>query len=204
MSKQVIIQPLPSGALGSYSVAGTTGALVATLAATNILFAFQWTSALRYAVIDFVTVSAAVSGTITTGVVTGLELVPVRDFFNAYTGGSSLLGSVTTHEKKLKSNFPVSLAADIRIANTLPLTLPLVPGTEDDVPIGQCIFGTETTAGVTILAQTSLFERATNSYPFTLDTFEGFVVRMALNGPATGTIRVNVVTQWLEISKQHF
>jgi hypothetical protein len=204
MSKQVLIMPLPPGALGSYAVAGKTGSMPFTLAATDIIFAFQWTNADRYAVIDSVTVSSVVSATITTGVVTGLELVPVRDFWNAYTTGTSLLGSVTTHEKKLKSNFTASLAADIRIANTLPLDLPLVPGIEDDVPIGQVIFGTETAAGVTILAQTPLFERATNSYPFVLDTNEGFVVRMALDGPATGNLRFNVTTQWMEIRKQHF
>lgn len=205
MSKQVVIQPLPSGALGSYAVAGLTGSISGLqLTPQDILFAFQWTSATRYAVIDSITVSAAVSATITAGVATALELVPVRDFFNAYTGGTSLLGSVTSHEKKLKSNFPTSLVADVRVANAIPLELPLVPGTEDNVPIGQVVFGTETTAGSTILAQTALFERATNSYPFVCDTFEGFVVRMGLAGPTTGNLRFNVTVQWMEILKQHF
>lgn len=205
MSKQVLIMPLPPGASGAYSVAGVTGALTATLAPDDLLYSFQWTNAARYAVIDSVTVSAVVSGAITTAVATGLELVPVRDFWNRHTGGIQLnTVGVTNQEMKLKSDFAASLVGDIRIANTAPLDLPLVPGTEDGAVIGQIIFGTETAVGATILAQTPLFERATNAYPLTLDTFQGFVVRMALAGPATGTIRVSVATQWMEITKQVF
>jgi len=207
MSKQVLVMPAPPGTSGVYSVAGVTGALTATLAETDILFAFRWGDRNNFAVLDFLSVSVAVSGEVTTAVVTGLELVPVRDFFNAYTGGTSLLGGATGHEKKLKSNFQASLASDIRIANIIPLELPLVPGTEDSVPINNVIFGIGSgtvDVGTTVLASTPLFERATNSYPFVMTENEGFVVRMALNGPATGTFRVSVATTWLEISKQVF
>jgi hypothetical protein len=205
MSKQVLIMPLPPGARGSYGVSGFTEALAAPLAATDVLYAFQWTNTVHYAAVESVIVSAVVSGAITTAVATGLELVPVRDFFNAYTGGTVLntIG-VTGHEMEYKSDFPSSLVANIRIANTIPLDLPLVPGTEDGVGLSQILFGTGTTVGTTILASTFLHDRATNSYPLLLSANEGFVVRMALNGPASGTIRVSVSTRWMEITKQVF
>jgi hypothetical protein len=173
-----------------------------TLASTDILFAFQWDDRDHYAVLDFLSISAVVSSAVTTAVATGVELVPVRDFFNPYTGGVDLIGTVTGHEMKLKSNFPTSLAADIRIANTIPLELPLLPGTEDGVGISNALFGTGTTVGTTILADSVLFDRATNSFPLVLTQDEGFVVRMALNGPATGNLRFAIDCRWLEVTKQ--
>lgn len=197
--------PTPPGTRGVYAVSGRTGSMPFTLAATDILYAFQWTNSNHYAVLDYLSVSVAVSSAITTAVVTAIELVPVRDFFNAYTSGTSLLGvAPSTHEMKLKSDFPTSLAADIRIANTFPLDLPLVPGTEDGVGISGELFGTGTAVGVTILADQPLFDRATNSFPFIMNAFEGFVIRMALNGPATGNLRFAINHRWLETTKQVF
>ena len=205
MSKQVFIMPAPAGTSGVYGVAGVTGALTATLAAGNILFAFQWTDPTHFAVLDLLTVSCGVSAAITTAVTTGIELVPVRDFFNSYTGGTQLdTVGVTGHEMKLKSDFQASLVEDIRIANTVPLDLPLVPGTEDGAVIGQTIFGTGTAVGTTLLASTPIFDRTISAYPLVMSTFEGFVLRMALNGPASGTIRFSVSARWLEITKQVF
>ena len=203
MSKQVLIMPVPPGTRGVYQIADVTGALVAPVAADNILFSFQWTDLNHFAVLDYLCVSAAVSGAITTAVTTGLELVPVRDFWNAYTGGTQVnTVGVTGHEMKLKSNFDASLVNDIRIANTIPLELPLVPGTEDGVSISQVIFGTGTAVGTTLVSAHVLFDRATNSYPFIMDRSEGFNINMALNGPATGTFRVSVTARWLEVTKQ--
>lgn len=202
MSKQVLLMPCPPNTRGAYSVSSVTGSMPFTLADTDLLYAFQWTTANHYAVLDYLSISVVVSATITTAVVTGVELVPVRDFFNAYTGGRSLLGvAPADHGMKLKSNFPTSLATDIRVANAIPLDLPLVPGTEDGVGISNAIFGTGTVVGTTILADQPLFDRAANSYPFIMDTFEGFVVRMALNGPATGNLRFGIDHRWLETTK---
>ena len=205
MSKQVLLMPCPPNTRGVYSLASITGSMPFTLAETDILYAFQWTTPDHYAVLDYLSVSVVVSSAITTAIVTGIELVPVRDFFNAYTGGVDRLGvAPDIHEMKLKSNFPTSLAADIRVANTIPLELPLVPGTEDGVGIANAIFGTGTAVGTTILADQPLFDRAANSYPFIMDKFEGFVVRMALNGPATGNLRFGIDHRWLEVTKATF
>jgi len=204
MSKQVILQPLPSNARGAYAVAGITGSMPFTLAENGILFAFQWTDTLNYAVINELHVNFGVSSTITTAVMTAVGLCRVHDFFNAYTGGSSLLGvAPDLHEKKLKSNFPQSLAADIRIANTTILDLPLVPGTLDGVNHSVIMFGTGTAVGAAGLSpEVPLFERKTNDFPFVIDTNEGFVVRMALNGPATGNMRFAIGCKWTEMTKQ--
>lgn len=204
MSKQVLIMPLPPGALGSYSVGAVTGALTFTLATNDIIFAFRWGNSVNCAVVDYVAVSVSVAGAITTGVVTGLELVPVKDFWNAYTGGTNLLGASPDNDKKLKTSFPTSLVSDLQIATTIPLELPHVPGTPDTIPIAQVIFGTGTTASSTLLDKTALFHRDTNSYPLILTQDEGFVIRMALNGPASGSLRVSVNAHWIEMSKQVF
>ena len=195
--------PCPPGTRGVYSIGAATGSMPFTLAATDILFSFQWTDHDRYAILDYVSASAVVSSAITTAVATGIEIVPVRDFFNRYTGGTQVnTVGVTGHEMKLKANFDASLVNDIRVANTVPLELPLVPGTEDGVQISQVIFGTGTAVGTTILAGNILFDRATNSYPFVMDRYEGFNIRMALDGPATGNLRFSFTVRWLEITKQ--
>jgi len=204
MSKQVILQPLPSNSQGAYAVAGITGSMPFTLAENGILFAFQWTDTTRYAVLDELHVNFAVSSTITTAVVTAVGLCRVHDFFNAYTGGSSLLGvAPDLHEKKLKSNFPQSLAADIRVAGTTVLDLPLVPGILDGINHSVILFGTGTAVGAAGLSpEVPLFECKTSDYPFVIDTNEGFVVRMALNGPATGNLRFGIGCKWIEMTKQ--
>lgn len=206
MSKQVILMPTPANTRGNYAIAGTTGSMPFTLAATDILFAFQWTNPTHYAVLEHLDFSYGVTSTITTAVVTGLELVPVRDFFNAYTGGVRLnTVGVTGHEMKLKSNYPDSLVADIRIANDLPLDLPLVPGTEDGVPISNALFGTGTAVGVVgISPNIELYNRFTHRFPLVMDTFEGFVVRMALDGPATGRLRFGFHCEWQELTKNFY
>lgn len=203
MSKQVFIMPLPGDARGAYSIAGVSGGLAATLAAGDILFSFQWTDPTHQAIIHDVTTSVAVSSTISTAVATGIELVAVRDFWTAHTGGTDLhTVGVTGHEEKRNSQFATSLVGDIRIANTAPLGLPLVPGTEDGVVMGQTIFGTGTTAGAANASQNiDLLAQHGNDYPFILHQYEGFVIRMALNGPATGALRLSVHVGWYETRK---
>ena len=207
MSKQVILMPTPANTRGVYAIGAHTGALTATLATNHILFSFQWTNATHYAVMDYFDLSVAVLGEITTGVVMGLQLLPVRDYFNPYTGGTDLFNvPATDPQMKMKSNFPLSLAADIRIATVGELSLPLVPGTEDSQPIADVIFGigNGTDTATTPLPKTILYKRETNSFPFVMDTNEGLDLVVSRDGPATGTLIVGVNMRWLECTKATF
>ena len=203
MSKQVLITPLPPNALGGYRLAGHTGLLAATLAENSIIYAFQWTNERYQAVIHDVQFYVGVAGAVTTGVLTGVALTPVRDFWNAYTGGTQLnISGVTGHEIKLNAQHQSPLVADVRIATTGALGLPLVPGTLDATDVGEFLFGTGTTAGVVGTVHTSdLLLPHGEDYPLILNAYEGFVIRMSLNGPATGTLRISVATAWYETIK---
>lgn len=201
MASQILIMPLPPGALGAYAVSAETGLLAATVTSGTDLLSFRWADPTNFAVLDFVTVSAAVSAAITTAVVTGLELVPARAFTAADTGGTTL--TLTGDNTKLKTNFPTTLVTQIRVGTTGGVSA--VTRTLDSQGIGQVIFGTGTAVGTTMLAQTVLFDRATNEYPFVMAQNEGFVIRLApLDGPTTGSFVVCFSLRWLEMSKQVF
>ena len=210
MSKQVLIQPLPGGCLGAYSLAGMSGTLNATLATNDLLFTFQWTDATRYAVLLHCSIWVAVATTINAAVATGIDLCTFYDYFNQHTGGIDLSADLATNsEGKLNSQFPASLVNDIRIASGNPLELPLVPGAMNNIAIGNATFGTGTVIGTTPLLRTVLFERTTNDYPLALNQYEGFGLRMSANGPLfdatnTGKLRLGVQIRWLEMTKQTF
>ena len=206
MSKQVLLMPTPPGTRGVYQVAGHTGAM-STVGQSDILLAFRWTDRTRFAVLDYLSASVGVVTEVTTDVISGLELNLVTDYNNEFLGGRSLLGASTTHENKLKSDFPVSLATSIRISETIALDLPLTAVPEvSALPISEVLFGTgpATDIGLMALPQTDLFRRDTNSFPFVISTDEGFVVRASLNSPASGTLRYSFTLRWLEIAKQVF
>ena len=206
MSKQVILQPAPSGTRGVYQVAGHTGAM-STVGEQDILLAFRMTNPSYFAVLDYLSASVGVVSEVTTDIIGGLQLSFVSDFFSDYQGGRSLLGASTTHENKLKSDFPVSAASSIRIAETIALDLPLVAVPEvSALPIAEVMYGTgpATDIGLMALAQTVLFKRETNSFPLVISTDEGFVVQASLNSPASGTLRFSFTLRWIEMTKQHF
>jgi hypothetical protein len=195
--------PAPPGTLGIYSIGAETGAVAATLAADSPLFSFRWGNRDNFAVLDYVAVSVAVSGAITTALVTGLEIVPARAFTASDSGGTALTpAGASNNDQKLKTNFSTSLVTDIRIATTGTLTA----GTRtlDPFSIAQVLFGTGTAVGTTMLANTVLFDRSTNSYPFVMSQDEGFIIANPLAGPADGTFRVSVTVRWTEMSKQVF
>ena len=198
--------PTPPGTRGVYQVAGHTGAM-STVGASDILLAFRWTDPSYFAVLDLVTASVGVVTEVTTDVISGLELNLVTDFFGNYQGGRSLLGASTTHENKLKTDFPVSLAASIRISETIALDLPLVAvPTVSDLPLVEILYGTgpATDIGLMALAQTTLFLRDTNAFPLVMSTDEGFVIRSSLNTPNSGTLRFSFGIRWIEMTKQVF
>lgn len=80
-------------ALGRYSIATATGALVATQAAGETLWAARWTSSTTKARIESLRVNAAVTGTIVTAVPYDLAVYFAKSFtVNAAAGGATLTG----------------------------------------------------------------------------------------------------------------
>ena len=205
--------PCPPGTKGVYSIGANTGKLTFTLAGLDSLFRFQWTNLTHYAVLDYLAVSVAVSGTITTGVDFGLELTRLFDYQDVIQGQNGLnltptFASATANNQKLKTNFETSKVADLRIAISTPLDV--VQYTPDSFALGQVFFGTGTAVGTTALALTPLFDRSTNFYPLVLDTNEGFMINVpdGITGPVSAAgvanLRVSVNARWLEINKQVF
>lgn len=206
MSKQVILQPAPSGTQGVYQVAGHTGAM-STVGAQDILLAFRWTDLSYFAVLDYLSASVGIVSEVTTDVIGGLQLSFVSDFVSNYQGGRSLLGVAGTHENKLKSDFPVSKASSIVISESIALDLPLGNApTVSAQPIAEVMYGTgpATDIGLMALVPTVIFKRETNSFPLVISTDEGFVIQASLNSPASGTLRFSFNLRWIEMTKQHF
>lgn len=210
MSKQVLIMPLPPGALGAYSLAGSSGALNATLGVNDLLFAFRWTDPTRYAVLQHFSVWVSIATAVATAVATGFDLFSFYDYFSRHVGGVNLSADLATNtEGKLNSQFPASLVDDIRIAGAIPLELPLLPAAMNNQALANLTFGTGTAAGSTPVQRTVLFERSTNDYPFVMNQFEGFGLRMNATGPAftsvgANQLRIGVNIKWLEMAKQTF
>ena len=211
MSKLVQVMPLPPGTLGAYSVAHTGQPLTFTLAGNDVLFAYQWTAANAFAIIDYVGLSVSVAATITTSVAMAIEMMVAREFFSAMTGGTNLTptfgAGFNANNQKLKTEMATSLVTDIRQANSRPLDFPLNPYTPDAYGIANVAFPTGTTTGTQSLALTGLWPQGGttfNPYPLVLNTDEGFVLQVpdGVIGPATGTLRLAVTLRWREMSKQ--
>lgn len=203
---RLLVSPRPPaiGSLGGYSLNAETGAITATLAANSPLFSFRWTDATRLAIIEHITASVAISGTITTAVATSLEAIIARSFTASDTGGTGLSFANNGGKSNAnKTSMGATLVGDVRIATTAALTA----GTRtlDNNGIGGVNYGTGTTAGTGGMGKTDLYRySADEGYPVILAQNEGFIIRNPDAGPATGTFKVMITVRWTEVLASSF
>jgi len=183
------------GALGSYRLSASTGAITATLAASSPLFSFRWSDSTNLCILEEIAVSAVIASDITTAVATGLEAIIARSFTGSDSGGAAI--TLSGNSMKKRTSYGTTLLGDARIAGTGTLTA----GTRtlDANGVGSAMFGTGTSRGTTALARTVLYKYQAGSVdPIIFAQDEGFIVRNTQNGPANGTFRVGVDVSWIE------
>ncbi len=196
-------RPIDYGSLGAYQYGGFTGILPAALGANSEILQFRWTDATRFAIIQEVRLSAAVSTTFfAAGVPVQIDMVKSTGWSAAGTGGTAV--SPAALLKKRTSGMGSSLFAsgDIRIATTAALGA----GTKtlEGLSLAAIAAAGPITAsldGTIVPPGTQLFKPdvADGDMPLVLAQNEGFSVR-SVAVPATGTWTASFVVTWVEVA----
>jgi hypothetical protein len=185
--------------LGAYAAPANTGAITATLSATQDLLSFWWNHPSHLCLVRSVFVTGMVTSAITTGVQFDLALYMARGFTAPDTGGTSF-SIFGPDNNKLRRDFPTSAVGDYRVANTAGLGV----GTYslDSQPLGRACAWTGTALGTRFYKQSGQYPLLDRSgygqYPVVLAQNEGIVVQNPTAGPATGTFTIQFVIEWQE------
>jgi hypothetical protein len=184
----------------AYRWSSVTGVIPAALAANSEILQFRWTSAIKYAAIRKVRISAAVSTTFfAAGVPIQLSMLKATAFTAAGTGGTATaLGA----QNKMDTRQASSAVAEIRIAaaaalgvgtktlETIPVASILLAG-----PITLSLDGTITPGKIDLFS----VDYANDEKPMILAANEGFAITVPAV-PATGTWQVGVEILWDELT----
>jgi len=193
----VNIKPVDPGNNGSFEAGMSSGVIAAGLAANSELFQFRWTDATRLAIINTITISAAVSTTFfAAGVPMQISLFKATGWSANGSGGTTLTPAAILKKKTTMAN---SLLGFAQIINTTAL----VAGTKtiEANPITTIVAGCPITGSLQpqILAPTNLLEVQAGEYPLVLAAKEGFVLTLPAV-PGTGTWQLTVTVDWTEAS----
>jgi hypothetical protein len=208
-----VIRPTAFGALGAYSIAAKTGALVATIAANAPLLSVRWTDGTRLALIERLSISVITVGAITAAVTTDFDLIMARAFTAADSTGTAL--TLTTNNAKRRTNMGTTLMGEIRLAGTAALTagtrtldaqpMRITPACLTPLAAGAPWFMSVATAAITSGGpelDMMVWDAYLNNgfHPIILAQNEGVILRAASAGPATGTFTVKINMDWIEVA----
>jgi hypothetical protein len=200
-------KPTPSGALGHYRIAATTGTIAAALAASAQLFYLRWTDATRFCVITSFKASFQTLTPFTAATLADFGF----DLFKATAvsagGGGTDLGAIAKTRMRT-TGMGASLldaAGLMRIASTGALT---ALTTLDGAAIAQSVGDANLTnpaAGTEeprVNDPTLVFKPdvASGEHPLVLGQNEGIVLRNRTVWPAAGTGIVQIGLAWAEVS----
>lgn len=195
-------------ALGRYSVATATGAIVATGSADALIWACRWTSAVARCLIERIRVNAVVTGTITTAVPYDLAAYFATAFTVAPTTDATAATLSGRNGKRKTSGVDTTLMGGIYTLTTVAAGMTGQTYTLDTQPLARISGATGTAIGsqffgVGMPADLIRYKRDAydrNENGIVLEAGEGLAIRAPLAGPATGTFRVCVNCDWREIS----
>jgi hypothetical protein len=203
------LRPEDVGALGHYSVGGTSGLMAAGIAAgihtggsagQGTIFAWRWGDATRLALVHKVIFSAGNDVTAFTAGIVQFNLFLCRGFTASFTGGTSL--APTSNMNKLRTTgFGTSLLTDSRISTTAQLTVPTTLPGWDGSPTASLICGVPATAGATMIPPTPMIDQRPGEHPFVFAVNEGFTIETGgIAIAATGTWKFSVTVHWSEVT----
>lgn len=194
-------RPPAFGSLGAYRIGVVSGSITATLAANAALFSARWTNTPNLALIQMIRAAAICDAAITTGVVFDLEAIVARSFTASDSAGTSVLP--TGNSQKMRTSMGTTLFGDMRVSAAVALTA----GTRtlDGQGIGRIQGFSGTALGTSFFGSGGgampLYVRDNNdAHPLILAQNEGIIVRAPLVGPATGTFKVLIEMEWLEVA----
>lgn len=193
--------PRPDGGFGSFDLGVITGIIPAALTANSEIFQFRWADPQKYARINRIMLSAAVSTTFfAAGVPVQVDLVKSTAWTAAGTGGTALTLAATCKRRSDNMNSSLVAAGDIRVATTAALGA----GTKtlEANPLKTLVAAGPITAslnGVIFAPGTVLYSQRDNDYPLILGPSEGLSIR-SVAVPATGTWTAAISVEWQEVA----
>lgn len=181
---------------GHYRVGLKTGAAT-VIAAAGAIFSARWSDPTRLMVVQRVMVGFNITTGFTTAQVIDLDLVPVRGFSVADTGGTAI--ALGTSNKK-RFNMNNSLVADMRIATTAALGAGTGTADANALALASCgaMNANNAIGGFSPLVPL-LDSLAGQEHPLVLAANEGFRIRIATTMGAAGVGNFSVAVDWAEV-----
>lgn len=201
-AQRVASRPLDHGALGHYRLGLFTGILPAALAANSEIFQFRWADATRFAAIQKIKITAAVSTTaFAAGVPVQIDMIASSAWTVAGTLGTGITMGTAGKARSSMGNSLIP-AGDIRIATTAALgagTKTLAANASRVIAAPGPITGSLN--GQIIAPGTILYESdmASGEHPLVLAQNEGISIR-SVAVPITGTWTAAIEIRWVELT----
>ena len=194
---QSLLSDVGSNQTSAYRYASRTGLITLIAAGTasaGHLFACRWSHATKVAIVTNFKASWQQATSFAASQDVGFALHVTRAYTAAHTGGTA--ATLTGDAFKLRSSYPSTSMADIRIATTAELT----NGTHTIDTLPMLMTGYSELAASTTRAPFSM------SYPTSFGGYHGIILTqntglLLLNNNlmgATGTARVYVELEWIE------
>ncbi|MFZ1057953.1 MAG: hypothetical protein WAP47_02035 [Candidatus Rokuibacteriota bacterium] len=180
---------------GEYRIALGSGAVIG-ISAANPVFSLQWTSTSLAMVVKRVNFFWTITTAFGAAQNVAYGLYVARSYTVADTGGTT--STLTTNNAKLKTSFPTTSVADMRIATTGTLTA----GTRtlDAHPLAIKSGGSNTLGLGTFDPVNREFGILDATNPIILLQDEGLVLANLVNYGATGVTTVYVELEWSEVA----
>jgi hypothetical protein len=178
---RVVLRPDDYGALGVYSLGGTSGVMAAGLAGNAIVFGFRYSGS-NVLLLKRVRLSMGGIVGFTAGVAT-FNMFIDRSFSVNHSGQTTL--NPSGNSNKLRTS---TMGAATSLLGAISTTAALTTGTRtvDPNPCASLAAGASATAGTVIVPPgTILFEQRPGEYPLLFANNEGFEIQATV--PATGT-----------------
>lgn len=194
---RVSLRPLDiqshAGAVGGHYRGAWSSGLTTGVAAGGALLSLRWSDVERQLVLQRVLAAAVIDTAFTTAQEVSLDLVRVRPFSVADTGGTPIvLGDALRAGPDMRA----STIADLRIATTAALTPGT--GTEEAHPLGAVVLPIGNVVGAA--AQAPLFELLVGAgHPLILRGGEGFRIRNRFAQGAVGVVRFTLTLELAQV-----
>ncbi len=190
------VAPYPSGVLGAYRKAMTSGTIAAGLTAASAVYGFKFAPSptTNLALVKHVRVSMGDLVGFAAGFV-AINMFMARPYTTLDTTGGTQ-GTFSGNNGKLRTSHPTSSGATCAISTTAAISGGA--STLDTDPIATVSGSVVATAGQPpIVNGFDLWGPVPGEYPLVLASGEGFVVKVTV--PATGTWQLGVDVQWDEV-----
>lgn len=200
---QVNVQPPAFGSLGCYSKGMATGLIAATGSAGAVIWTMRWTDATRLCLVERIRVNAVVTGTITTAVPYDLELYFSRSYTVSPTTSIGTTATLAATGKR-RTSHGSTLLNGMWILGTAAAGLTGQTLGNDTDPLARISGASGTVIGTQFFGSNPQdlwkSDGQSGQHPLILAANEGVTIQAPLAGPATGTFRVAVSVDWMEVA----